>query len=166
MVISGIEKVKQEMGLWVWAEVYIVNKMMRELSPRGCLREPARWIFGRTALEADGTARATFRGGSSLASSGSSKDRRLWSGLSQASNHWRWGQRADQRPDGAGPFRHSKDMSFYLKWGRSHWKCWAKERHCLHVLTGWLRLLCGEIMSRGRILCEHVRTCVCFLSQQ
>lgn len=41
-------------------EVYIVNKMIRELSPRGCLRELSRWIFGRKALETEGITRATY----------------------------------------------------------------------------------------------------------
>lgn len=84
----------------------------------------------------------------------------------QGKHSWRWGQRADQRPDRAGPFRHSKDISFYLKWGRSHWKFWAKEYHGLtcydrmSVAVVWRNHVRGKDTMRTR---AHMRV---FLSQQ
>ena len=52
-----------KMGVEVWVEVYIIHKMIRAAFPRGCLREPTRWVFGRKAFQAEGVGRATVQRG-------------------------------------------------------------------------------------------------------
>lgn len=55
-------------------EVYIINKMIRAAFPRECLRDPARWMLGRKAFQAEGVREQLFRGVSGLAYSGKSKE--------------------------------------------------------------------------------------------
>lgn len=67
----------------MWEGVYIVNKVIREGFLRGCGRETARWIFGRTAFWAEGTARGNAQRreqpGVLMGQRGS---QHIWSGLS------------------------------------------------------------------------------------
>lgn len=64
MATSATEKSKAGKRGWrLWVEVYIINKMIRAVFPRGCLREAASWIFVRKAFQVEGVGRATVQRG-------------------------------------------------------------------------------------------------------